>query len=155
MIGNYGISNHSKSNYIFDTINQFKSNAVSNSNTQDDFDFIVTTGDNIYPSVQDSPTFLEFNKIQNLFESRTFLRNVPIYPVRGNHDAEFDKKYELEIKNQFKDWQMESVYYQSEFSVGPNGEKMMILHIDSPYLFCVVNDIRNKSNEQINDILIK
>jgi hypothetical protein len=41
---------------------------------------------------------------------------------------------------------MESIYYQSEFNVGPNGEKMMILHIDSPYLFCSIDDIRNKNN---------
>lgn len=61
VIGNYGISNLTKSNYIFDTIDTFKSNAVSTSNTQDDFDFFVTTGDNIYPSIQDSPTFLELN----------------------------------------------------------------------------------------------
>jgi hypothetical protein len=51
VIGNIGISDHKKSNYIFDTINQFKSNAVSNSNSKDDFDFIVTAGDNIYPSI--------------------------------------------------------------------------------------------------------
>ena len=50
---------------------------------------------------------------------------------------------------------MESVYYQSEFKVGPDGEKMMILHIDSPYLFCAVEDIKSKSSLEINDILVK
>jgi len=31
---------------------------------------------------------------------------------------------------------MESNYYQSEIKIGSNGEKMIILHIDSPYLQC-------------------
>ena len=63
VIGNIGISDHKKSNYIFDTINQFKSNAVSNSNSKDDFDFIVTAGDNIYPLIPNYPTDFEFERL--------------------------------------------------------------------------------------------
>lgn len=88
VIGNYGIINNSKkSKKVFDAIDNFKKNATLTSSPSDDFDFIVTTGDNIYPSVADSPTFLELNHMQNLFESRQNLRSIPIYPVRGNHDA--------------------------------------------------------------------
>jgi hypothetical protein len=31
---------------------------------------------------------------------------------------------------------MKANYYTTEFEVGANGEKMVLMHIDSPYLLC-------------------
>jgi len=31
---------------------------------------------------------------------------------------------------------MNSLYYTSEIPIGENGEKMILLHIDSPFLLC-------------------
>ena len=41
---------------------------------------------------------------------------------------------------------MKSNYYSTEFTIGLNGEKMVILHIDSPYLLCYLNDHDNNNN---------
>jgi hypothetical protein len=56
----------------------------------EDFEFFVTTGDNIYTwNLIDTP-FSEFETMMGLFNSRDEIKDVPIYPVRGNHDCWLD-----------------------------------------------------------------
>jgi metallophosphoesterase superfamily enzyme len=65
-----------------------KKNAVKDS--PEDFDFFITTGDNMYPNKAKKPTKAEFEKIASLFNERDAIKNVPIYSVRGNHDCYFN-----------------------------------------------------------------
>lgn len=64
-----------------------KKDAVSDST--EDFEFFVTVGDNLYPKVAAEPTEEEFELMFNLFE-RESIKDLPIYPVRGNHDCYFN-----------------------------------------------------------------
>ncbi len=115
-------------------MNQFKKNAKPSS--PDDFDFFITTGDNLYPLIPNYPSDIEFKRLQNLFESQDSLKDIPIYPVRGNHDAQFKDDREIQLSQNFPQWKMKANYYTTEFEVGANGEKMVLMHIDSPYLLC-------------------
>ena len=56
----------------------------------EDFDFFTTTGDNIYPHDEKLVTENEMRETMNLFQDRSAISNLPIYPVRGNHDCYFD-----------------------------------------------------------------
>ena len=55
----------------------------------EDFDFFTTVGDNIYPEKAEHPTDAEFKTMINLFLDRPAIKDLPIYPVRGNHDCYF------------------------------------------------------------------
>lgn len=56
----------------------------------EDFDFFTTTGDNIYPHDERFVTEDEIKETMGLFQDRAAISNLPIYPVRGNHDCYFD-----------------------------------------------------------------
>lgn len=75
-------------NMVFDAIETVKSNAIPNSN--DDAQFFMTVGDNLYPSIETAPTDEEFATIMGLFE-RPSLKEMPIWAIRGNHDCYFDQ----------------------------------------------------------------
>jgi len=57
--------------------------------SQEDFDFFVTTGDNLYPAKATKPTDAELDTMVGLFTSRKPIKDLPIYPTRGNHDCYF------------------------------------------------------------------
>lgn len=57
-------------------------------------EFFITVGDNIYPAVGDAPTVEEFEQMVGLF-NRTNICNIPVWAVRGNHDAYFNWTDEL------------------------------------------------------------
>ena len=54
-------------------------------------------GDNLYPRIDEAPTDEEFDVMMSLFTNRSHLKDLPIYPVRGNHDCYFDINRELEL----------------------------------------------------------
>ena len=56
--------------------------------------------------------------------------------MRGNHDAYFKDDREILLSQSFPQWKMKANYYTTEIEVGSKGEKMVLLHIDSPYLLC-------------------
>lgn len=74
-------------NAVFDGINQMKKNATPGS--VEDFDFFITVGDNLYPHIPGSPTEEELDGMMNLFTMREHIKDIPIHPVRGNHDCLF------------------------------------------------------------------
>lgn len=84
-----------RSEIIFNGINKLKKDAHPGS--KEDFDFFVTVGDNIYPLDEKKPSKSEFLEMMNLFLERESIKDLPIYPVRGNHDCYFDDQ-EAEIK---------------------------------------------------------
>ena len=80
-----------------------KQNAKAGS--PEDFDFFITTGDNVYPLVPEEPTQDEFDKVINLFLNRDHIKNLPIYPVRGNHDCYFnDNWFEMNQSKKYPNW---------------------------------------------------
>lgn len=89
VIGDYGYMKNLKyPNGVFDEINKMKESAVKDST--EDFDFFTTVGDNIYPNKAEHPTDNEFKKMIDLFLTRSAIKDLPIYPVRGNHDCYFE-----------------------------------------------------------------
>ena len=90
-------------NKVFDNINQLKANADPNS--AENFDFFVTTGDNLYVADAKNPTQEEFKKMMDLFLTRNSIKDLPIYPVRGNHDCLFNDMYvEPKLQQQYPTW---------------------------------------------------
>ena len=86
VVGDFGnMEELERPKMVFDAIAQMKSE--SEKGTAEDFDFFVTTGDNIYPSNPEFPTDAEFESMMNLFIEREPIKDLPIYPVRGNHDC--------------------------------------------------------------------
>ena len=136
VVGDFGnTKNLNYANAVFDSINEMKRNAKSGS--PEDFEFFVTTGDNVYPKVPSEPTHQEFEKVMNLFRSRDKIGSLPIYPVRGNHDCYFDDNwFEVNMSSKYPTWKMPSNYYEKQFQVGPNGEKFSLLQLDSCYFLC-------------------
>jgi len=78
---------------VFDAINKVKGDAVENSN--DDAEFFISMGDNIYPRNETNPTDEEWDTVMSLFE-RENLKDLPVWAIRGNHDCYFDDDFELE-----------------------------------------------------------
>ena len=90
-------------NTVFDAINDLKDNADPDS--PEDFDFFITVGDNLYVAEPTSPTDAEFDIMMNLFLSRNSIKDLPIYPVRGNHDCLFDDMYaETKLSARYPTW---------------------------------------------------
>jgi hypothetical protein len=60
LVGDFGdMSDLSRAERVFDSINYLKDKAEPGS--PEDFEFFVTVGDNIYPSIPSSPTDDEFS----------------------------------------------------------------------------------------------
>ena len=139
VVGDFGWAddNFRTANTVFDHINEMKQNAELD--TIEDFDFFVTTGDNLYPKTPAEPTQEELDTMVELFEKREAISDLPIYPVRGNHDCYFkDQRAEIELNRRHPTWKMTDHYYEKSFKVGLNGEKFSLLQLDSCYLLCVV-----------------
>ena len=103
----------SRANKVFDAIDNMKQNAEANS--PEDFDFFVTAGDNLYPFIPSKPTSFEFNRMIALF-NRDAIKNVPIFPVRGNHDCLFaNEDVELDLSRKHSNWNFNEFYYQTKF----------------------------------------
>lgn len=105
--------------------------------SEEDFDFFTTVGDNLYPHQADAPTQEELTDMMNLFLNRKHISQLPIYPVRGNHDCYFSGIDVLtNLSKSYPSWKMDTLYYEKEFNIGENGEKFSLLQIDSCFLLC-------------------
>ena len=66
VVGDFGwVRDMHDPNMVFDAIETVKSNAIPNSN--DDAQFFMTVGDNLYPVVETAPTDDEFATMMGLF----------------------------------------------------------------------------------------
>lgn len=75
--------------------------------------------------------------MMDLFTTRDPIADLPIYPVRGNHEGYWDDHdILLNLSRSYPTWRMPSNYYELQFEIGPNGEKFALLQVDSPYLLC-------------------
>ena len=102
----------SRARMVFDGINQMKKTAAPNS--PEDFDFFLTAGDNVYPFIPAHPTSIEFGRMMNLFNTRDAIKDIPIYPVRGNHDCLYaNEETEINLSKKYKNWKFHEYYYQT------------------------------------------
>jgi metallophosphoesterase superfamily enzyme len=93
IVGDYGVvTNITQAEEVFDAMNI----AIGESapNTIGSPEFIITVGDNIYPASKYDPTVAEFQLMLSLF-NRTNIADLPVWAVRGNHDAYFNWTYEI------------------------------------------------------------
>lgn len=68
--------------------------------------------------------------------TRTAIKDLPIYPTRGNHDCYFDDIHlEVNLNAKYPTWQMSGLQYEKQFEVG-NGKKIALLMVDSCLLIC-------------------
>jgi len=89
IVGDFGyVKNISHADNLFDYINLIKETAVKDST--EDFEFFLTVGDNLYPKDPYEPTPEEFDTVMNLWLQRDAIKDLPIYPVRGNHECYFN-----------------------------------------------------------------
>lgn len=124
-----------RTNHVFDAINDMKKNAKKDS--PEDFDFFVTTGDNLKPTNREKPTDEEMDKMMDLFKKRDALKDVDIYPVRGNHGARFeDQNAWVNFSAKHDHWKMGSLYYETQMHISRDDHKMAMIHLDSNYLLC-------------------
>ena len=136
IIGDFGpMQDLSNAEKVFDSIAFMKNNADLDS--PKNFDFFITVGDNIYPADEDYPTEEEFESMMNLFLDRPAIKDIPIYPVRGNHDCYFENE-DLELKLVFKypTWQMPEYFMLRDFPINRYGDKFSLLQVDSCFLLC-------------------
>jgi hypothetical protein len=83
-----------------------------------------------------------------LFNSRENIKDLPIYPTRGNHDCYFDDmQAEPKLKSKYPTWQMDGLWYEKQFKVGKNGEKMSLMMVDSCLLICA--SLINKKDKKL------
>ena len=110
VIGDYGnVEDLRYANAVFDSLNTLKLNAEPGS--PEDFQFFITTGDNLYPMNDFEPTEEEIELMMGLFTSRDGLKDLPIYPTRGNHDCYFtDMMVEVNIRDKFPTWKMDGLW---------------------------------------------
>ena len=85
-IGDYStIRDMRITNKVFDAMALMKKEATPGS--PEDIDFIIPGGDNAYVIDMHCPMDWEINWIKELYTTREPLANLPLYPVRGNHDS--------------------------------------------------------------------
>ena len=138
VLGDFGwMGNLKDANIVFDGIEDMKKNADKDS--EDDFDFFITVGDNLYTNSGNpkEPLDSEFYKMIGLFTDRPSIKDIPIYPVRGNHDCDFNDEYvEKNLSKKFDNWKMDELYYRKDIPIDKDGKKLSLLMTDSCYLLC-------------------
>ena len=112
VVGDYGVmSDLTRANAVFDAISKMKEQAESGS--AEDFDFFVTTGDNIYASDETNPSESELKLMMDLFTTRAPIADLQIYPVRGNHEGYWANENVLvNLKDSYPTWNMPSNFYE-------------------------------------------
>lgn len=66
--------------------------------------------------------------MMDLFLKRDSIKDLPIYPVRGNHDCYFDdQEAEINLSYKYPTWNMPSHFYEKTFDVGSSGQHFSLL----------------------------
>ena len=71
----------------------------------------------------------------DLFKRKN-LKDLPIYSVRGNHDAYFNWTAEIELGLKQDQWIFPSLYYSKFIKIGDSEDLVAFLFIDSILLLC-------------------
>jgi hypothetical protein len=71
-----------------------------------------------------------------LFLNRTYLKDLDIWAIRGNHDCyAIDHFFEVNLTKRYPTWKMPYLYYNKTFDLG-NGKKYLSLFVDSCFAIC-------------------
>lgn len=134
LIGDYGWTlDMTDPNHNFDAINSYVGNLTSQGGK---IDFIMTTGDNIYVRNESYPSLSEADLMMTLFQKRANLKDLTIYPIRGNHDCYAkDPYFEVNLTKRYSNWEMPSLYYERLFDIGGN-KKLGVLFVDTCLAIC-------------------
>lgn len=120
---------------VFKAINDLKANAVPGS--KQDFEFFATVGDNLYPKDEIYPTDEELDIMVRYFTDQPAIKDLPIYPTRGNHDCYFADQLLLNrISAKYPTWKFQNRFYNNVHEIGPNGEKASLTYLDSCLAMC-------------------
>lgn len=134
IVGDYGVvTNLTQAIQVFDAIDEVVGQAEPKSIS--DAEFFVTVGDNIYPELEDAPTDEEFAEMVGLFNGPN-IANLPVWAIRGNHDAYFDWTDELVLSMEQKQWMLPSLWYSKLVPSGKDGELLGLLFVDSVLMVC-------------------
>jgi len=92
-------------------------------------DFIISTGDNFYPSgVVSEHDPLWHYSFENIYTA--FSLQWDWYPILGNHDYKSDPDAQVRYSNISRRWKMPSRYYSKVFSLR-DGRKVLMAFIDT------------------------
>ncbi|WP_442589313.1 purple acid phosphatase family protein [Pedobacter sp. AW31-3R] len=99
--------------------------------TENPNDFIVSLGDNFYPSgVTSEHDPLWHYSYENVYTE--FALQWDWYPILGNHDYKSDPDAQVRYSNISRRWKMPARYYSKEVSLkGKDGGKMLMVFIDT------------------------
>lgn len=93
-------------------------------------DFIVSVGDNFYPSgVTSEHDPLWHYSYENVYTE--FKLQWDWYPILGNHDYKSDPDAQVRYSAISRRWKMPSRYYAKELSLGAGKGKVLMLFIDT------------------------
>ena len=86
LIGDYGWTpNMTDPDLNFNAINSYVGNWTNLKGGK--IDMFMTTGDNIYVRNEQHPSDADADKMMSLFLNRQYLKNLPVWAIRGNHDC--------------------------------------------------------------------
>jgi hypothetical protein len=91
--------------------------------------FIISTGDNFYPSgvISEHDPLFHYS-FENIYTD--FSLQWDWYPILGNHDYKSDPDAQVRYSRISRRWKMPARYYSKEFSLGGDG-KVLMLFIDT------------------------
>lgn len=97
-----------------------------------DIDFIITTGDNIYPkgvaSAQDPAWKSSF---EDIYTAHSL--HVNWYPVLGNHDYAGNPQAEIDYSKVSRRWNLPARYYSKTYKLGDGATLLMAFLDTSPF----------------------
>lgn len=118
----------------FDAINSYVGNWTVNKGGK--IDFFMSAGDNFYVKDEERPTFAETDTVMQLFQNRTYLKDLDIWAIRGNHDCyALDQYFDVNLTKRYQTWKMPNNFYNKTFDIG-NGKKFLTLFVDSCFAIC-------------------
>ncbi|MCZ2472335.1 metallophosphoesterase [Aquirufa ecclesiirivi] len=100
--------------------------------TEADIDFIITTGDNIYPKGVASPLDPAWkSSFEDIYVGHSL--HVNWYPVLGNHDYAGNPQAEIDYSQISRRWNMPARYYSKTYKLS-DGSQLLIAFLDtSPF----------------------
>ena len=113
-------------------------------------------GDNVYDVGIDNATDVRFDMMYDLFRNRSNLRDMPVYPVLGNHDCYSNATAQVLVSNrEDNNWNMPGRYYSKLYNLSSDDDddkaKLAVLYLDGCQLNCI-SDARSHSCEDISYI---
>lgn len=102
--------------------------------TKHRIDFVVTTGDNIYPhGVNGVDDTLWDQQFVDVYSSQN-LQQLNWYAVLGNHDYHGDYESQIGYQAINPRWRLPSTYYQKSWSIGAESSILIAFTDTNPYI---------------------